>query len=100
MQALLQWYGRVGFDGAPRFLGLDEQRREVLSYVEGEPAFAPVPSSGLNGAQRGSILDELIEHRRGALERGAFRGTARRETVLANLRWVEAHAPELGTFLA
>lgn len=43
--ALLQWYESVGFDGAPRYLGVDEQGREVLSYVEGEPAFAPVPSS-------------------------------------------------------
>ena len=42
---LLQWFERVGFDGAPRFLGFDEQGREVLSFVEGEPAFAPVPSS-------------------------------------------------------
>jgi hypothetical protein len=43
VQALLIWYERAGFDGAPRFLGLDEQGREILSYVEGEPAFAPVP---------------------------------------------------------
>ena len=43
--ALLQWYERVGFDGAPRFLGYDDQGREILTYVEGEPAFAPVPSS-------------------------------------------------------
>lgn len=42
---LLRWYERAGFDGAPRFLGHDERGREVLSYVEGEPAFAPVPSS-------------------------------------------------------
>jgi aminoglycoside phosphotransferase (APT) family kinase protein len=43
--ALLEWYESVGFDGAPRYLGRDEQGREVLSFVEGEPAFAPVPSS-------------------------------------------------------
>jgi phosphotransferase family enzyme len=43
--ALLQWYETVGFDGAPRFLGHDDQGREILSFVEGEPAFAPVPSS-------------------------------------------------------
>jgi hypothetical protein len=45
VRSLLEWYERVGFDGAPRFLGFDEQGREILSYVEGEPAFAPVPSS-------------------------------------------------------
>ena len=43
--ALLQWYEAVGFDGAPRFLGHDDEGREILSFVEGEPAFAPVPSS-------------------------------------------------------
>jgi hypothetical protein len=43
--ALLQWYEHVGFDGAPRYLGIDEQGREMLTFVEGEPAFAPVPSS-------------------------------------------------------
>ena len=43
VRALLEWYERAGFDGAPRFLGFDEQGREVLSFVEGEPAFAPVP---------------------------------------------------------
>jgi hypothetical protein len=43
--ALLQWYEQVGFDGAPRFLGRDEHGREILSFVEGQPAFAPVPSS-------------------------------------------------------
>jgi hypothetical protein len=41
--ALLQWYEQVGFAGAPRHLGVDEQGREVLTFVEGEPAFAPVP---------------------------------------------------------
>lgn len=43
VQALLRWYEQVGFDGAPRFLGDDDRGREVLSFVEGEPAFAPVP---------------------------------------------------------
>jgi hypothetical protein len=41
-RALLQWYEQVGFDGAPRFLGFDEQGREILTFVEGDPAFAPV----------------------------------------------------------
>ena len=43
-QLLLQ-YERVGFEGAPRFLGYDEKGREILTFVEGEPGFAPVPSS-------------------------------------------------------
>jgi hypothetical protein len=42
--ALLKWYEHVGFDGAPRYLGIDEQGREMLTFVDGQPAFAPVPS--------------------------------------------------------
>jgi hypothetical protein len=43
VRALLLWYERVGFDGAPRLLGDDEQGREILSFVDGDAAFAPVP---------------------------------------------------------
>ena len=39
--ALLEHLERVGFDGAPRFLGADEQGREVLSYLPGEAAIEP-----------------------------------------------------------
>ena len=56
VQALLRWYEQVGFDGAPRFLGVDEQGREVLSFVEGEPAFAPVPCSDEVVAAIGRLL--------------------------------------------
>lgn len=45
VRALLAWYEQVGFAGAPRFLGFDEQGREILSFAEGDPGFAPVPSS-------------------------------------------------------
>ena len=34
----------VGFEGAPRFLGLDDRGREVLTFVEGEVAGRPWPS--------------------------------------------------------
>ena len=39
--ALLVHLERVGFDGAPRFLGRDEDGRETLSYVDGEAAIEP-----------------------------------------------------------
>ena len=41
--ALLRHFERVGFDGAPRVLGFDEKGREVLSYVDGTAALAPLP---------------------------------------------------------
>jgi hypothetical protein len=34
--ALLRYLEARGFPGAPRYLGMDEEGREVLSYVEGE----------------------------------------------------------------
>jgi hypothetical protein len=36
VHALLRHLEEVGFDGAPRMLGIDEEGREVLTYVEGE----------------------------------------------------------------
>jgi hypothetical protein len=43
VHGLLGHLERCGFEGAPRFLGVDSQGREVLSYIEG---FAP-PHTGL-----------------------------------------------------
>lgn len=43
VHALLQHLERSGFDGAPRFLGIDSRGREVLTYVEGEVAGRPRP---------------------------------------------------------
>jgi len=31
----------VGFQASPRFLGIDEQRREILGYIEGSPGLHP-----------------------------------------------------------
>lgn len=43
VHAMLQHLERVGFAGAPRFLGIDERGREILTYVEGEVAGRPWP---------------------------------------------------------
>ena len=45
VHALLLHFEAAGFDGAPRFLGIDEQGREMLSFVEGEAALPPAPAS-------------------------------------------------------
>ena len=42
-QALLLHLETVGFTGAPRFLGVDSQGREVLSYIPGTAALEPYP---------------------------------------------------------
>lgn len=36
VQALLQNFENAGFEGAPRFLRIDEEGREMLTYVEGD----------------------------------------------------------------
>jgi hypothetical protein len=43
VHALLRHLEAVGFDGAPRFLGLDARGRETLTFVEGEVAGRPRP---------------------------------------------------------
>jgi hypothetical protein len=48
--ALLRHLEEVGFDGAPRVLGIDDAGREVLSYVPGEAVTAPAPAWGLTDA--------------------------------------------------
>lgn len=46
---LLRHLADVGFDGAPRFLGIDPQGREILSFIDGEVTVDHMPS-GLYGA--------------------------------------------------
>src|SRR5690349_21158941 len=41
VHGLLRYLETKGFDAAPSFLGLDEQGREILSYIEGEVGFLP-----------------------------------------------------------
>jgi hypothetical protein len=43
VHALLAHLESVGFEGAPRFLGIDASGREVLSYVDGQVAGRPRP---------------------------------------------------------
>ena len=41
VHALLRHFEAVGFDGAPRLLGIDEQGREILSYIDGRVFVGP-----------------------------------------------------------
>jgi hypothetical protein len=45
VHALLRHLEAKGFDAAPRVFGFDEQGREVLTYIEGEPALHPWPEA-------------------------------------------------------
>jgi len=57
---LLLHFERCGFDGVPRFLGIDDRRREILSFIEG---FAP-PHNGFElseaGVRAGAQLLRLV----------------------------------------
>jgi aminoglycoside phosphotransferase (APT) family kinase protein len=45
VERLLTHFERAGWAGAPRFLGVDERGREVLSYLDGHVAWEPHPHS-------------------------------------------------------
>jgi hypothetical protein len=57
--ALLDHLERVGFQGAPRFLGIDDRGREVLSYIDGEAAIAPYPAWALTDEALVSVAELL-----------------------------------------
>jgi aminoglycoside phosphotransferase (APT) family kinase protein len=65
VHALLEHFEQVGFDGAPRFLGIDEQGREILSYVDGEPGHAPVPADDGVVAALGRLLRRMHDAQEG-----------------------------------
>ena len=47
VHALLAYLADVGFDGAPRLLGVDDQEREVLTFIPGEAVTPPYPAWAL-----------------------------------------------------
>jgi Phosphotransferase enzyme family len=57
--ALLRHLEAVGFEGAPRFLGIDEHGREVLSYVPGAAVLPPYPEWGLTDEALVSVAELL-----------------------------------------
>ena len=73
VHALLLHFEALGFDGAPRFLGIDERGREVLSYVEGEPALAPVPAGDEVVAGLGRLLRRMHDAQAGFALPGGVR---------------------------
>ena len=57
--ALLEHLERAGFDGAPRFLGVDDEGREILSYLPGEAAIEPHQAWALSDEALVSVADLL-----------------------------------------
>ena len=50
VHALLRHLEAVGFEGAPRVLGIDAQNREVLTYLPGDVPHRPLPAYALSEA--------------------------------------------------
>jgi Phosphotransferase enzyme family len=65
-RALLDHLERVGFDGAPRYLGTDERGREVLSYVPGTAVLKPYPAWALTDSALISVAVLLRDYHRAA----------------------------------
>jgi len=59
VHALLRHFEAAGFHGAPRFLGIDDEGREILSFVHGEAAVAPVPGGDDVLFEIGSLLRRM-----------------------------------------
>ena len=57
--ALLRHLEAVGFDGAPRHLGVDGRGREVLSFIQGTAITPPYPEWALTEAALTSVADLL-----------------------------------------
>ena len=57
--ALLGHLEQAGFEGAPRFLGVDELGREVLSYIPGEAAIGPASPHFFSQAALVSVAELL-----------------------------------------
>jgi len=62
VHALLRHFEARGFEGAPRFLGIDAQGREVLSFIEGHVAYASEQPPGVWSDE--SLLDVVRLTRR------------------------------------
>jgi hypothetical protein len=55
VEAVLRFLEGVDFDGAPRFLGLDTQGRQTLSFIPGEVAGRPWPNWIADDARIASV---------------------------------------------
>jgi len=63
VHALMGWFERHRWDGAPRFLGTDELGREILSFIDGhaarEPGQPPSVTSDVSLARLAVLVREL-----------------------------------------
>ncbi|MGH2910118.1 MAG: phosphotransferase [Solirubrobacteraceae bacterium] len=56
-RALLEHLESVGFQGAPRYLGVDDRGRETVSYIRGRAVLPPYPGWALTDAALVSVAE-------------------------------------------
>lgn len=84
VHALLRHLEAVGFDRAPRFLGIDERGRAILTYVEGVVPTHPLPAY--------AVSDEALTAVARLLRR--FHDAAASFTPPPGAIWEDGSAPE------
>jgi hypothetical protein len=62
VHAVLRYLAEVGFEGAPRFLDVDAQGREVLTYLPGETVTPPYPAWAMTESALDSVAVLLREY--------------------------------------
>jgi len=65
-RALLEHLERVGFDGAPRFLGTDGRGREMLTYIPGSAVLPPYPDWALTDEALVSVAELMRRYHEAA----------------------------------
>jgi hypothetical protein len=58
-RALLEHLARNGFDGAPRWIGVDDVGRETLTFIPGSAPYTPYPEWALTDAALSSVAQLL-----------------------------------------
>ncbi len=81
-EALLGHLAAAGFDGAPRWLGVDEQGRETLTYMVGQTPIAPYPDWALAEEALASVARLLYRFHAAVEGFAAQRWTWHREVPL------------------
>lgn len=108
VHALLGHLERQGWSGAPRYLGLDDRDREVLTYVAGHGPWSPGEPAKVSSADTlravGALVRELHDLTAGTVLAGdrrfdRLRDAGAVEAVRAERRWTETHRAALESAL-
>ena len=65
VHALLRHFETIGFDGAPRIVGIDAKGRETLTFLDGIAALAPAPGGDDVLLELGRLLRRMHEAQAG-----------------------------------